>query len=58
MRIYFTDAEHTSGVIEMDDGSQAAGPMPPNDGYYRSVYNAFLASGGEIEDYVPPAPSL
>ncbi len=54
MRIYYTNAEQTEGVIELDSGSQASGPLPPNDGYYRAVYDKFLVDGGEVEPYVAP----
>lgn len=51
----FTDPEHTMGVMSVD-GTDWHGPLPPNAGDLRAIYEKFVEDGGMAEGYVAPPP--
>lgn len=53
MQVRYTDPEHTQGVITLD-GVDYSGPIPPNAGDLRALYDAALDSA-DITPYAPPA---
>ena len=58
MRMRYTDPDHTRGVMTFDDGREALGPLPPEDGEMRAAFDTALAEGMAIEPYVAPAPPV
>lgn len=56
-RAWFTNAEGTLGVFAKHDGVQWSGPLPPTAGDICVEFDAYIAEGGTIDDYVaPPLP--
>jgi hypothetical protein len=44
-----------NGVLTID-GVDWFGPLPPNSGDLRATYDAWIASGGTVEEYIAPQP--
>jgi hypothetical protein len=43
------------GILTID-GQDYSGPIPPNDGSLRAIYDAWIAQGYKPTPYFPPAP--
>jgi hypothetical protein len=55
MRIILGNAAGTEGVV-IHDGGQFCGPIPPQDGPSRAIYDRLIAAGVQREPFVEPAP--
>lgn len=53
MRIRFTNAAHTAGLMTLDGGVEVATPLPPNDPDLLAAYIAAIAAGVVVEPFDP-----
>lgn len=49
----YTNADHTIGILSIN-GTDWSGPIPPNAGDLRAIYDRWAQEGGVAEPYVAP----
>lgn len=54
---WFADASGTVGYFVRPNGEQWFGSIPPTAGDLRAEFDAAIAAGGTIGDFVPPEPA-